>query len=249
LAAGLAWIPGVATATVYPGNDAYAGGGNNAAAITSAVLTNDATNLYVTLNLDAAANIASNNYVLYEIGLQDNGPGSGSTAVSNPYGQPIGISTGMYDWAALYLYYSGPTEISGADFYHYNGSSLAYDTGLATSFVTGPGNASVSMTFPLADLGPSGLVVGSTFKFDAWTTYGNPGGQSAYDVLDNTNAAPGYEIWNAQPWNDTPYDSATDPDSTFASTTYTVAAVPEPASLGVFCLSGVALLLRRRSAR
>ncbi len=167
LAAGLAWIPGVASATVYTGNDAYAGGNNQAVAISQVVMTNDASNLYVTINLDAAANIATNYYGLYEIGFQDNGPGWGSTAVSNPYGSPIGISSGMSDWAALYLYYSGPTEVSGADFYHSSdGTSLASDGALATSFVPGPPNASVSMTIPLGDLGPSGLGNGNTFNFD-----------------------------------------------------------------------------------
>ncbi|MGA2443063.1 MAG: PEP-CTERM sorting domain-containing protein [Tepidisphaeraceae bacterium] len=243
----MAWIPGIASATVYIGNNAYAGGGNQAAAITNVVMTNDATNLYVTMNFDTAG-ATLNQYLNYEIGFQDNGPGSGQTAVSNPYGEPIGISTGMYDWASAFAYPTPPTN-SGADFYHYNGATLASDGTLATSFSNATGASWISMTIPLADLGSSGLVAGNTFNFDCWTTYGGSP-QGPYGVLDNNNSNPvPNEIWNSQPWNGAPYDSATDPDTTFASTTYTVTAVPEPASLGLLCLSGVTLLLRRRSAR
>ena len=235
-----------ALATVYPGNGVAAGGGNQAAAITSVSMTNDATNLYVTINLDPTADLTSNYFVLYELGIQDNGTGAGagSTSLVNPYGEAIGISTGMYDWAALYLYYSGSTEVSGADFYHSaDGSTLPSSRtgGLATSFV-GTGSPSVSMTIPLSSLGPAGLGAGSTFNFDVWTTYGGSA-QSAYDALDNTMTPV-----IATPWNNPTYDSATAPGTTFANTTYTVAPVPEPASIAIVSLGGI-FAFRRSSQR
>jgi len=248
LAAGLFWIPGIASATVYIGNNAYAGGGDQDCAITSVSMTNDATNLYVTMNFDNTDNGGStlNPYLNYEIGFQDAGVGVGQTSVTNPYGEPIGISTGMYDW--LSAYYNPP--YTGADFYHWNGSALAqeYPAGLAEAYNDTLNASSVTVTIPLSSLG-TGLVVGSTFNFDVWDTFGS-GSPGPYGVLDNNNSSPvANEVWNAQPWNGAPYDSATDPDSTFASTTYTVTAVPEPASLGLFCMSGMALLLRRRNAK
>jgi hypothetical protein len=250
LAAGLFWIPGIASATVYPGNSAWAGNNNQDAAISSVSMTNDATNLYVTMNFDVAG-ATLNQYLNYEIGFQDNGAHSGQTSLTNPYGEPIGISTGMYDWVAAYAYPT-PATNSGADFYHWNGTSLASDGNLATSFNNTTGDSSISVTIPLADLGPSGLGNGSTLNFDVWTTYGGSA-QGAYGVLDNTNA--NSEIWNAEPYNATgydtpgsPYDSATDPESTFASTIYTVV-VPEPASIGLLCASGLMLCMRRRTTK
>jgi hypothetical protein len=251
LAAGLAWNPGIASATVYPGNGAWAGNNNQDAAISSVSVTNDATNLYVTMNFDVAG-ATLNQYLNYEIGFQDNGAGSGQTSLTNPYGEPIGISSGMYDWVSAYAYPT-PATNSGADFYHWNGSSLASSGNLATSFSNATGASYISVTIPLASLGSSGLVPGSTFKFDAWTTYGGSA-QGAYGVLDNTNA--NNEIWNAMPYNATgydtpgsPYDSATDPETTFPSTIYTVTGVPEPASLGLLGVSGLMLGARRRRTK
>jgi hypothetical protein len=250
----LAWIPGLASAqTVYPGNDAYSGNNNQVGAITQVVMNNDATNLYVTIDLDPAADLVANQWVNYEIGFQDNGPGSGSTSLYNPWGEAMGISTGMYDLVAAGVW-GGSALDTWTDSFHYTGSNTLtqqYPAGLAASAT----NTSISVTVPLASLGASGLVNGSSFNFDVWTTSGaSP--TAAIDALDNNNTSPvPYEMWGGNPWSNSgydslgsPYDSATDPDSTFATTIYTVV-IPEPASLSLFCLSGFALMLRRRGAK
>jgi hypothetical protein len=241
----------VASASIYTDTDGdVAGTGNQAADITSVQVTNDGTNITFQINLDSAANLSSNHYVNYEIGIQTGtGTLAGQTAVSNPYGSPIGISTGMYDWVPIYVYNDGSYGyVAGAQMYQWNGSSLAQNVGstsiTSTALVSGPGsgtlNPSVTVVFPLANLGPSGLVAGNSFNFDVWTTYSSEG---AYDALDNpgtTDPTPG----TTDPWNNYPYDSATFPGSTLNS--YTIAAAPEPASAAILGLTGAAWVVRRR---
>jgi hypothetical protein len=250
-AAMVLYTANIASASIYTDTDGdVAGSGNQAADITSVDITNDASNLTIQINLDTAANLSSNHYVNYEIGIQT-GTGSlaGQTAISNPYGSPIGISTGMYDWIPIYVYNDGSYGyVAGAQMYQWNGSSLAQNVGstsiTSTGLVSGPGsgtlNPSVTVVFPLANLGPSGLVAGNSFNFDVWTTYSS---QGAYDALDNpgtTDPTPG----TTDPWNNYPYDSATFPGSTLNS--YTVAAAPEPASAAMVGLTAAALGMRRR---
>jgi hypothetical protein len=243
----------VASASIYTDTDGdVAGTGNQAADITSVQVTNDGTNITFQINLDTAANLSSNHYVNYEIGIQT-GTGSlaGQTAISNPYGSPIGISTGMYDWVPIYVYNDGSYGyVAGAQMFQWNAgsSALVQNVGTtsitSTALVSGPGsgtlNPSVTVVFPLANLGPSGLVAGNSFNFDVWTTYSS---QGAYDALDNpgtTDPTPG----TTDPWNNYPYDSATVAGSTL--NTYTVVAVPEPATAAIVGLSGASILMRRR---
>ncbi len=74
--------------------------------ISNVVITNDATNLYIQINLNPAANIGptANHFANYEVGIQTgasggqtaiNGTfGTGNPAAGNPYGNSVGISTG-----------------------------------------------------------------------------------------------------------------------------------------------------------
>src|SRR5690349_10499468 len=68
-----------------------AGANDSEADIASVQVTSDSTNLYFGITLNADISVA--NYGNYLVGLQT-GPG-GSTALNNPWGKPVGISTGM----------------------------------------------------------------------------------------------------------------------------------------------------------
>jgi hypothetical protein len=75
---------------------------------------------------------------------------------------------------------------------------------------------------------------GSVVKFDVWSTYGSPGGQSAYDASSNPAQAV------ADPWNGTPYNSGA------LVSTYTVSTVPEPVSMAACGTIMMFSLVRRR---
>ena len=224
LAAALA-VSRAASGDVY--NDStgdQAGSGNSEVDIASAQVTNDATNLYVQLNL--VGNIATANFGNYHIGF-NTVPG-GKTTAGVAWGNPFGIAAGMDYWLGSWVNFGG-------------GAELPQYTGDGTSNVWGPtipGTSvalttnSTTITIPLAALG---LVHNSTFTFDVWSTYGQPGGQSAYDALSN----PALTV--ADPWNGTPYLAT-------LTSTYTVN-IPEPAALGGVSLAAIALLARRRTTQ
>src|SRR5205823_464246 len=118
--------------------------------------------------------------------------------------------SGMNYWLGGWANNSSTPPFSGyCQVYHYNGSSWDVTAGFASNpFVDTPttlGATSISFSVPLASLG---LSAGQTFKFDVWTTFDNPSGQSAYDALSNPsqtfdpNGA-------ARPWLGSPYDSGT----------------------------------------
>ncbi|HEX4053121.1 MAG TPA: autotransporter-associated beta strand repeat-containing protein [Tepidisphaeraceae bacterium] len=241
LSAAIAFSPAaaLAVATTYTdalfdwaGNDA----GNTYIDISNVVVTNDATNLYMQINLNpgttADPNIAGSSpnptditqdnqsYGLYEIGLETV-PGAGSTTVANPYGEPIGISTGMNYWIGSWTNQTiGPPDIGDNQVYSYSGGAWNLIAGNGTSpyvtTTTALTPTSITLGIPLASLG---LSVGNTFNFDAWTTFGSSEG-GAYDALDSGAAAT--SAAGNTPWNGTPYDSATATGSTYSTTTYTV---------------------------
>jgi autotransporter-associated beta strand protein len=158
-------------------------------------------------------------------------PGVGSTAVLNPGGNPMGISSGMnYYINGFNNKGTAPSTSGGNQVYNYNSGAWSQVAGVGQSnyFATTTSITATSITYgiPLSDLG---LSVGNKFNFDVYSTYGTPGGQSAYDVLDNSafsSGAPNYYPYLNNPSGSTatPYDSATASGSTYASTTFTVAA-------------------------
>jgi hypothetical protein len=252
-------LAGRASGQVTYSSPAYNNYGDNSTDITSVVVSNDSSNLYFTINLDPYANIGTSGtdddyFADYEIGFQMNGGAGGQTAINgtyglgnpangNPYGSAVGISTGMN--YAIGAYLNGPSYSGGAQLFSYSSVAGWNQVGSTASIseVTGQGNgstpyASLSFGIPLSGLG---LGSGGSFNFDVWTTYS--GGQGAYDALDQTGAMSTAEP--TPPYSGGSYDSATAPGSNFANTVYTVV-VPEPASIGLVGLSGLALLARRR---
>ena len=164
-----------------------AGTNDSEADITGVQVSSDATNLYFNITLSGDISVA--NFGNYLIGLQT-GPG-GNTALNTPWGKPVGISTGMNYWIGSWVNFGG-----GAQLYQWDGSNWNQIGGTLTTALT---PHSTTITVPSTSLS---LNTGDKFKFDVWSTYGSPGGQSAYDALDNPHTTV------ADPWNGTPYDSA-----------------------------------------
>ncbi|MGD0460920.1 MAG: PEP-CTERM sorting domain-containing protein [Tepidisphaeraceae bacterium] len=243
--------PGLCMATAASGQTTYTDAlgdnyGGPEVDISTVVVSNDASNIYFTINMNPTANIGptANHYANYEIGLQMGGGAGGQTLINgtyglapsdgNPYGNAVGISTGENYFIGSFL--AGPTYNGGAQLYSYSllgGWTQVGATALATEVYTG--SPSTSFAFPLSALG---LSVGSSFNFDVWTSFGSP--QSAYDALDNNGEGPG-----PAPYSGGTYDSATVPGSTFNSTIYTV--VPEPTSMAILAGAGLLMLRRRRA--
>ena len=238
LAAGLAWIPGIASASIYLGpgtadGSAAADGG----AISSVMVTNDNNNISFTISSTQA--MAS--YIFFGVELQIAGQAANGDHIlnNNPYTAPnVGISTGVNSLIDTYG--------TGYDSYTYSGGWN--HTGGSSYAAGGTGSTFATITVPLSSLG---LSIGNSFLFDVISSYTNPIGQAAYGALDSTGY-PAETDNSYHPWLGTNYyDSATDASSTFntGASLYTVTAVPEPASMAVLGLSGMALMLRRRGAK
>lgn len=201
--------------------------------IASVVVSNDANNLNFQINLNPNANITTSGdyYPNYDVGIQVGNGANGQTLINgnygtttangNPYGNDVGISTGENFFVGTYL--AGPGYSGGAQLYSFD--SVAGWTQLgATAAVNEVTAGTPSLAFSLP-LSAFGFTTGSQFKFDVWATYGVPGGQSAYDALDNSTnlqAISGYFPYSNGAGTPTPYDSATAPGSTFNTTIYTV---------------------------
>jgi hypothetical protein len=182
------FLSGAASATPYPDAIGEQAGTNDSEVdIAGVEVTRDLNNVNFQIKLNA--DISTVNFGNYLIGIQT-GPG-GSTDLNNPWTKPIGISSGMSFWVGSWVNFGG-----GAQLYAWDGN--AWNQVGGTIFPTlVPDSTTISI--PLTSLG---LSSGSTFKFDVWSTYGTPGGQSAYDALNNPQTTV------AEPWNGTPYDSA-----------------------------------------
>jgi len=223
---GVCLFTGVASAGIY--NDTVgdqAGSGDSEVDIRSVEVTNDATNINFKITL--VGDIAAANFGNYHIGFDTTAGGKTTPGVA--WGNPFGIGSGMDYWIGSWANFGG-------------GSELHQYTGDGTSNTWGPtipgttvslAQFSTTISIPLAAMN---LVNGSVVKFDVWSTYGSPGGQSAYDASSN----PAQTV--PDPWNGTQYNSGS------LVSTYTVS-VPEPASIGACTAVAVLALTARRRPR
>jgi hypothetical protein len=242
-----------AWATMYldaTGSDHY---GGPEVDIADVVITNDASNITFHIDMNPSADLGTNHFANYEIGIQKGTGAGGQTAINGtfgtgdptagtPWGNSVGISTGMNYFIGSFLYPPGPpfSYNGGAQLYSYSSASGWTQVGSSvTTNEVATGTPFTAFTFPLSSLG---LNPGDSFHFDVWTTFGSP--QGAYDALDNA-ASPANSPFGSSP----AYDSATAAGSTFATTVYTVTpAVPEPMSAGLLMagLIGTIGIRRRR---
>ena len=195
--------------------------------IANVVVSNDALNLNFQINMNPSADIGTNYYASYEVGIQTGNGAGGQTAINsgfaqgdptvgNPYGSSVGISTGENFFIGSFLGDVGMTYSGGAELFAYSTT-----TGWAKIGSTLPitevrtGTPSTAFSIPISALG---LNAGNSFKFDVWTTFPG-GGQSAYDALGASTYPAGYFPYSNGAGTPTPYDSAT------SLSTYTLTSV------------------------
>jgi hypothetical protein len=191
--------------------------------ISSVDVSNTGTTLSFKINL--VGDPVATDWGKYMIGIDS--VGGGDTA-GNGWARPISMSSGMDfflgGWAD-----SG----NGAEVRNWTGS--AWNLQSAT-YGTNPDAISVSkdassFAFTL-DFAGLGLIPGSTFDFDVYSS-GGGGTDSAVDAAGNP--ATSITTWNQ------PYDSGANVFS------YTITAVPEPTILALLGMAGVMAFMRRRS--
>lgn len=190
--------------------------------IASVEVNNTATTLSFKINL--AGNPVTTDWGKYMIGI-DSAPGG--DVVGNGWARPIGMASGLDYWVGSWVDFGNGAEIrnwTGT----WNLQSATYNPN-PDALAISKDASSVTLSFNFAGLG---LIPGSTFAFDVYTS-GGGGGDSAIDALGN----PAQSIAN---WGD-PYNSGAN------VATYTISAVPEPTLGGLLAVSG--LLVFRRGLR
>jgi len=214
-----------AQATIYSDStgETFTGAGGGILDISSVEVNNNATDLIFKINL--VGDPVGTDWGKYMIGL-DTAPGG--DPVSNGWGRPISMSSGMDYWAGSWVDSGNGVQIHGY-------SGVWSQIGASGPFAGGPavpglsitkGPFYVEITTPLSLLG---LAPGSTFLFDVYTS-GGGGGDGAVDALGN----PGQSIAD---WGNS-YNSGNLVNS------YTIPTVPEPTSLALIGI-GASLIIGR----
>jgi hypothetical protein len=250
--------------TTYPGNDTGQGSANKGREIYSATIANDANNLYVTLALNPNGNIENQGAFDYLMVITSGNPSAGgdteadATTDGNAYDRAISIDSGFGGMTDMIgLYGAGGSGSSGSPYSSYGFNDWIFSGGSwvqANNYATGGtivngsmGNPTeISFTVPLSDLSNLTLTPGSTFDFDFDST-GTGAGQTAYGDLVLPGAVQGgtyYVNGTSNPGSGT--YSATYQFNETTLDQYTVAAVPEPATLALAGFAGLSLMLFRR---
>ena len=192
--------------------------------IVSMEVTHNATDLMFTLTVNG--NITTTDWGNFMIGLATGGAG---TTSSDGWGRPIYLNSpggGMDYWIGAWVDGGG-----GAQTWSYSGAAWTGPTTLGSYTLTPGTQSTLEYTVALATLG---LANGDTFYFDAYSS-GGGGTDSAVDALSNPNVS-------ITAWDQTYTSSA----GTGLSS-YTVSAIPEPATMSLIGLGALSVLgLRRR---
>ena len=258
----LAVAPASLAGTIYQTASPYTdtagdqvGSTNAARDIQSATITNDSTNLYITIYLNPLATLGTVSFD-YGIGLTTGNSNAGgdtsadSTYHGNAYKRTISIDSsfgGMQDWIGLFPAGGAGTVASpwtsyGFNDYVFSGTPAAPVWTNIENVASGEpmgtqdsdtGLSTISLTVPMSDFASTiPMAVGDTFDFDIYST-GTSAGQTAYDSLADQSATNGTNSGTTQ-YNGVVLDS------------YTV--VPEPASIAFVAVAGLGMICRRRQA-
>jgi hypothetical protein len=235
--------------------------------ISSATISNDANNLYITLNINPAGNMATGGGFNYIIGITSGNPSAGgdtsanATTHGNAYGRSISFDSsfgGMQDFVGIFGAggagsVASPYTSYGFNDYAWNTNGVSLTWSKINTVASGqplsdqPSTSipnAINLTIPLSDFAAGfALTAGTTFDFDICST-GTSGNQTAYDSLANQSVVqPGVPPGTSGSGYSSTYQyNATVLDQ------YTIA-VPEPATI-VLVITGLlgALTMRRRKA-
>jgi hypothetical protein len=231
--------------------------------ISSVTVSNDANNLYFTLNINPAGSLASGGAFNYVIGITTGSPTAGGDTSAtadhgNPYGRSISFDSsfgGMTDWIGIFG--AGGSGSVGSPYTSYGYNDYAYGTPGAVG-ITNAGwtkistvssnqpigmqpstsvSNSVTVTVPMSDFVSNlSLAPGTKIDFDLDST-GTSGNQTAYDSLATQSGIQTGTFSSTFQFNETVLDQ------------YTITAVPEPSTI-VLVITGLlgALTMRHRKA-
>jgi hypothetical protein len=218
--------------------DAGISTGNGTLDITGMEVTNTATDINFKLTVNG--DVSTTDWGKFMIGIASYK--NAGTISGNGWGRPINMSVtptgagspiGMDYWIGSWVDGGG-----GAQLWSYDGAAWTGPGSLGSFSFTPGATSEVNYSVPMATLGLAG---GDSFSFDAYSS-GGGGGDTAIDALSNPNVS-------VTSWGQS-YTSQPLAFSGPGLNSYTITAVPEPATMAAFGVVGAAVagrLMRRRS--